>query len=143
MADVLDCVCIFHIIRDIYGYTAVMVPILLRNKSDCGAVAAVAGHRRQLGAVSELRASNAHQWRTGNFVFRLIHQLLLSHFVDGVLIWQGINEYINHVKEKGCMVMLMLEIRPERIKNATNTIMQTAPKVGQVSTCCTYSLIFP
>lgn len=44
---------------------------------------------------------------------------------------QEIDEYINQAKEKGCNAVLQLGTRG--VNYATNVIMQTAFKVGQVS----------
>lgn len=58
MDDVLDCVCLLHLHRNVYGHFPVVVPVLLRGESDYGHLAVVAGHQGQLHAVPEVCASH-------------------------------------------------------------------------------------
>lgn len=64
---VLDCVCVFHMLRNIHRHFPVVVPILLWTESGHRYMATVTGYRRQLGALSKFRASDAHQTRKGLF----------------------------------------------------------------------------
>lgn len=65
MAHVLDSVCIFYIFRNIFGCVFVVVPILLWSQSDHGHLAAVASHRGQFYALSQLRTSDADETGKG------------------------------------------------------------------------------
>lgn len=65
MDNVLDCVCVFHMRRNIHGHFPVVVPVLLRAQSGHCHLAAVAGHRRQLRALSQFRSSDADQTGKG------------------------------------------------------------------------------
>lgn len=61
------------------------------------------------------------------------------HLVFLFLRRQEIDEYINQAKEKGCSVVL--ELGSKGVNYATNVIMKTALKVGQVSERCAAHLL--
>lgn len=65
MDDVLDCLCIFHLHRNIHGHIYLLATVLLRGEGGPGVLAPLAGHKGQFDFVSQIRASYVDAPRTG------------------------------------------------------------------------------